>query len=285
MQRMKTRQPKLGLGIGWRPELALLIERHGGLGFVEVIAEDFNAVDRLPTPLARLRSRGIEVVPHGISLSLGGAEPPDPQRLKTLAHLARLADAPVVSEHLAFVRAGAMESGHLLPLRRTRQTLDVVVANIRQAAAALPVPLAIENIASLVEWPNNDMDEAAFLAEVLDRSNTQLLLDVSNLFGNARNHGWEPEKFLDRVPLERIAYVHVAGGIERDGVYHDSHAHPVMPAVLQLLEEVCTRVAPPGVLFELDDQFPADEQITAELTAIADAVSRGTARREHAHAV
>jgi uncharacterized protein (UPF0276 family) len=282
---MKTRQPKLGLGMGWRPELALLIERHGGLGFVEVIAEDFVATNRLPAPLATLRSRGIEVIPHGISLSLGGAEPPDPQRLQSLARLAQRLDAPLVSEHLAFVRAGQMESGHLLPLRRTRQMLEVVVANIRQAAAALPVPLAIENIAAVVEWPDNEMDEASFLAEVLDRSDTQLLLDVSNLYGNTRNHGWEPEKFLDRVPLERIAYVHIAGGNERNGLYHDSHAHPVMPAVLELLEELCTRVTPPGVLLELDDQFPADEQITAELTAIADAVSRGTARRERAHAV
>jgi uncharacterized protein (UPF0276 family) len=285
MRRMNSQQHQLGVGIGWRSELAMFIERHGDLDFVEVIAEEFSAADRLPMPLAMLRSCGVAIVPHGISLSLGGAEPPHPERLKSLARLARLLDAPLVSEHLAFVRAGGMESGHLLPLCRTRQTLEVVAANIRQAANALPVPLAIENIASLVEWPNNDMDEASFLAEVLDRTDTGLLLDVSNLYGNALNHGWEPEQFLDRVPLERISYVHVAGGVERNGLYHDSHAHPVMPAVLELLEELCSRVTPPGVLLELDDQFPADDQITAELAAIADAVSRGTARRERAHAI
>ena len=106
--------------IGWRPELAWTIDRHPGLGFVEVLAEDVDAWGALPPALERLRDRGRVVVPHGVSLSLGGAEPPDRQRLAALARLAERFAAPFVSEHLAFVRAGGIESGHLLPVPRTR---------------------------------------------------------------------------------------------------------------------------------------------------------------------
>ena len=100
----------------------------------------------------------------------------------------------------------------------------MLVANARAARRALPVPLALENIAALLEWPGAEMDEAIFLAEALERADALLLLDVANVYANARNHGWDPLAYLDRLPLERLAYVHVAGGVERGGLYHDSHA-------------------------------------------------------------
>jgi uncharacterized protein (UPF0276 family) len=280
---MNPFSPSLELGIGWRPELALAIDRHRGLGFVEVIAEDLDPWRPLPTPIARLRARGMAVIPHGVSLSLGGAEPPDPRRLQNLKQLALRLQAPLVSEHLAFVRAGGLETGHLLPLPRTSDALDLLVGNIRTAKAALPVPLAVENVATLFEWPEATMDEADFLTEVLERADVGLLLDIENVYANARNHGWDPCAFLDRIPLRRVAYVHVAGGVERQGLYHDTHAHPLSRLVLDLLEELCARVAVPGVLLERDDRFPGEEGLAGEMEAIAEAVARGNRRREASH--
>jgi uncharacterized protein (UPF0276 family) len=280
---MDTSFPHLGLGIGWRPELALAIDRHGGLGFIEVIAEDLDPWGRIPAPIERLQARGVRVVPHGVTLSLGGAEPLDGRRLEALGQLAVRLAAPLVSEHLAFVRAGGMETGHLLPLPRTSEALDLLVDHVLTAKAALPVPLALENVATLLEWPDAKMDEAAFLTEVLERADVLLLLDIENVYANARNHGWDPCTFLDRIPLQRVAYVHIAGGVERQGLYHDTHAHAIPRPVFDLLEELCARVAVPGVLLERDDRFPADEALAAELEAIAGAVARGHRRREASH--
>jgi uncharacterized protein len=274
--------PRLGLGIGWRPEIALLIDRRRDLGFVEVVAEDFDARGPLPAPIERLRRQGVAVVPHGVSLSLGGAEPLDRGRLDALAKLARRVGAPLVSEHIAFVRGGGLETGYLLPLPRTREALELVVANVRTAKAALPVPLALENIATLFEWPNPEIDEAAFLTAVLERADVLLLLDIENVYANARNRGYDPLEFLDRIPLERVAYVHVAGGTERDGLYHDTHTHAVPSAVLELLAELGARADVPGIMLERDDRFPPDAELNAELDAIAAAVARGTARRVRA---
>jgi uncharacterized protein (UPF0276 family) len=280
---MQTRQ--LGLGIGWRPELALAIDRYPKLGFIEVLAEDLDPWGPLPAAIERLRERGLTVIPHGVTLSLGGAEPPEPRRLEALGRLATRLGAPLVSEHLSFVRAGGVESGHLLPLPRTRDALDVVVANVRAAKAALPVPLALENVACLFDWPDGEMDEAAFLGEVLERADVGLLLDIENVYANARNHGWDPVAFLDRIPLERIAYVHIAGGVERQGLYHDTHTFPVPAAVLDLLTELCSRTAVPGVMLERDDRFPKPAELYAELDAIDAAAARGAARREAGHVV
>ncbi len=128
-------------------------------------------------------------MPHGISLSLGGAERPDPARLEALARLAVRFLAPMVSEHIAFVRAGGVETGHLLPLPRTRDALDVLVANVCEAQSALPVPLALENIAALVEWPEAEMDEAQFLTELLERTGAGSCSDPGQRARQRPEHG------------------------------------------------------------------------------------------------
>jgi uncharacterized protein (UPF0276 family) len=273
--------PKLGIGIGWRPEIALAIERLPSIGFIEVTAENLAGAS-LPPPVQRLRQSGVKVVPHGISLSLGGAEPVDPKRVQHIDQIARRAESPLASEHIAFVRAGGIEIGHLTPLPRTRAALDVLVQNVGRAQQILSVPIALENVAALFDWPDAEMDDAEFVTRVIERTGAFLLLDVANLYANSRNLGVDPIRFLDRIPLDRIAYVHMGGGIEREGIYHDTHAHPVPTEAVQLLEELCARTSPGGVMLERDDDFPPEQELREEVARIGDAVARGSMRREAA---
>ena len=266
--------PELGLGIGWRPQLALAIERRHDLGFVEIVAENIDP-DAIPPALIALRERGLKIVPHGISLSLGGAEPLDQGRVRRLADLARRLDSPLVSEHIAFVRAGGVEAGHLLPLPRTQTAIDVLVENVRIAQDLLPVPLALENIAALFQWPEGEMSEPEFVSQTLQRTGARLLLDLANVWTNSRNLRPGADQTLGQMPLEKLAYVHVAGGEERQGVYHDTHAAPVPAGVLELLESLCGLTQVPGVMLERDDHFPDDVQLGTELDAIASAMVRG----------
>lgn len=272
---------RLGTGIGWRPEIADDIERLPGIDWVEVVAENI-CPGHLPDALRRLRERGTTVVPHGVSLGLGGAERPDAARLAALAERAEALGSPLVTEHIAFVRAGgprtaspAAEAGHLLPVPRTRDALDVLCENVRIAQESLPVPLALENIAALISWPDEELAEGQFLAELVERTGVRLLIDVANLHTNHVNRGEDPAAALDALPTSALAYVHVAGGVERDGVWHDSHAHPVTQPVLDVLAELCARTAPPGVLLERDDNFPASGELAAELDAIRAVVAKG----------
>ncbi|MGH3750798.1 MAG: DUF692 domain-containing protein, partial [Micromonosporaceae bacterium] len=218
-----------GVGLGWRPEICGLFDELPGLGFCEVIAESLPSRGPMPAPLEELRQRGVTVIPHGVRLSLGGAEPVEPARVCFLAGCAESLAAPLVSEHIAFVRAGGVEAGHLLPVPRTREALDALTHNIKATQAQLAVPLALEPIAALFDWPDNEMTEPDFLTELLDRTDALLLLDVANVCANARNRRQDPALWWDRLPLERIAYLHVAGGAVRDGVYHDTHTDPTPP--------------------------------------------------------
>ncbi|WP_097946046.1 DUF692 domain-containing protein [Streptomyces sp. ms115] len=265
---------ELGIGIGWRPEIAAEVEALSGIDWVEAVAENLCA-DHLPDSLVRLRERGVTVVPHGVALGLGGADRPDPDRLAGLAARAELLGAPLVTEHIAFVRAGGpltasprLEAGHLLPVPRTWDGLDVLCENVRIAQDSLPVPLVLENIAALITWPGEELTEGQFLAELVERTGVRLLIDVANLHTNHVNLGQDPAKALDELPVEAIAYVHVAGGVEKNGVWHDTHAHPVSEPVLEVLAELRSRVDPPGVLLERDDAFPPGAELAGELDAI-----------------
>jgi uncharacterized protein (UPF0276 family) len=276
---MNAMDTQYGVGIGWRPEIAGYVAGLPGLRFTEVVAESVRPAAP-PPALMELRARGVTVIPHGVKLSLGGAEPVDRKRVAHLAECAEALGAPLVSEHIAFCRAGGMEVGHLTPLPRTRDSVDVMVDNVTLARKDLPVPIALEPIAALFDWPDEELTEGQFLTEILERTDALLLLDIANVYANAVNRGQEPAALLDELPLERIAYVHVAGGEEHDGIYHDTHTDPTPPAVLDLVRELCSRHRPPALLLERDGRYPPAADLTAELDAIAAAagVARITTR-------
>ncbi|MET0930549.1 MAG: DUF692 family multinuclear iron-containing protein [Aeromicrobium sp.] len=279
----------LGVGAGWRPAIAdeLLAQAHDGMRFSEVVAENVSP-DRLPDRLVEAGRAGLTVVPHGVTLGLAGGATPDPVRIERLAALAVALDAPLVSEHVAFVRAGApgdgidplhadvLEAGHLVPAARTTDALAVLVDNVRAAQERLPVPLALENIAATLAWPETTMDEPEFLTALTEATGCFFLLDVANLHATCSALGGDPRDQLDRMPLDHVAYIHVAGGFtDPDGVYWDTHAHDMTAEVLELLAHVVGLLGPAGppVLLERDTDVDA-AVVRAELGRVRRALER-----------
>jgi uncharacterized protein (UPF0276 family) len=263
----------LGVGAGWRPAVAdeILAQARAGMRFSEVVAENVSPA-ALPASLLAARSTGLTVVPHGVTLGLAGAQHPDPARIDHLGDLAEALGAPLVSEHVAFVRTGeapagtdplhddVMEAGHLVPAARTADSLAILVDNVRAAQARLPVPLALENIAATLAWPETSMDEPEFLTALTEATGCFFLLDVANLHATCTALGGDPREQLDRMPLEHVAYIHVAGGFtDPEGVYWDTHAHDMTDDVLHLLTHVVELLGPDGppVLLERDSDVDA----------------------------
>ncbi len=133
--------------------------------------------------------------------------------------------------------------------------MEVIVDNVRIAQADLPVPLALENIAATLRWPESTIDEADFLTEIIERTDCLFLLDVANIYATCSALGGDPHVQLERMPLGRVAYVHVAGGFtDADGTYLDSHGHNMSEPVLELLRHAVELLGPnrPPVLLERD---------------------------------
>jgi uncharacterized protein (UPF0276 family) len=258
------------MGLGLRPELAAdLFAARGAVGFVEVVAETCFA-NRAAEREALAAAAVWPVLPHGVKLSLGSADGLDESRVGKLAALARSLRAPVVSEHVAFTRGGAREIGHLTMLPRTREAVRVVAKNVARARLRLPdVPLLLENVAWTMRLPGDEMDEPTFYQEIVRATGCDLLLDVSNLYANAVNEGLDPADVLARFPLDRVAMLHVAGGVVEDGFYYDTHADPIPEPVMALVGAALAACPDAPVLLERDANFDDFAALRAEIERMA----------------
>lgn len=255
-----------GAGLGLRPELGTdLLLNPRAVDFVEVVVEACFA-----SPQARREAAAMAelwpVIPHGIKLSLGSADGIEAERAGRLGTLARELRAPLVTEHVAFVRGGPREIGHLTPVPCTLDAVKVVARNVAEARRHLPdIPLLLENIAWTFRWPGDTLREADFYAAVVEATGCDLLLDLGNLHANALNEGLDPRRVLLDFPLDRVSMVHIAGGVHEAGFYLDTHAHPVPDGVFDLLDLLCERRGAVPVVIERDALFPPFIELENEL--------------------
>lgn len=266
------RLPALGVGLGYRRELdAAIIANQEPIDCLEIITENFLDTP-VGGPLEQLRDR-FALVPHGIEMSIGTEGPLDLTYLDDLAQLVARAGAPWCSDHLSFTRAGGVSIGQLTPLMRTRDLADDIAGKARQVQEQVGTPFLLENITYHLDFPA-ELSEAEFITRVIEKAGCGLLLDLTNVFVNATNHGYDPIEFLNSIPLERVVQMHLAGGYWSEGTLLDSHSAPVPAEVWELLEYVSDRTpALRCVILERDQEFPDDfDELTADLRRAREAI-------------
>lgn len=280
------------VGLGWRTGLAPSILSHlDQIDVVEVILDDY-----FGAPVQKLRSLStlesqVPVLYHGVGLGLASSFPVDARRLGRLAKVLDYLAPETWSEHLAFVRAGGMEIGHLAAPPRSEATVDGALENllrIKKAVGSLP---ALENIATLIDPPGSRMTEPQWVSDILAGSGCDLLLDLHNLYANAVNFGFEPFAYLRAFPLHRVGPVHLSGGrwIEEPMGYAtrpgsrrllDDHVHDVPAIVFELLETLAWETHRPlTVIIERDGGYPDFRVLLRQITMAREAIARGRERQ------
>lgn len=277
------------VGLGWRGELAAGILDHiQDLDVLEVIAEDWMGVPARERLALRALARDCPLVLHGVALGPASASPVETKRLDALARLVETVAPLAWSEHLAFVRAGGVEIGHLAAPPRTARTVEGAIANLRLAARIVGSVPAVENIATLIDPPASTLDEPSWTRAIVEGAGAPLLLDLHNLHANALNFGSRPVDLLHAMPLERVSMVHVSGGhwLQPAGAAPrllDDHVHDVPDDVFLLLEELARTVRQPlTVILERDGRYPAFEELLAQLARARAALGRGRERARRA---
>lgn len=259
--------PTLGVGFGFRtPYRGDLFLHRQEIDFLEITADHYMEAPVEKQQELELLATHFTLIPHGLNLSLGSAEGIDPAYVETFAQLVRKVNPPWWSEHIAFTRAGGVEIGHLSPLPFTHETIDILAENITRVRQVMgAIPLILENITYMVEMSGAEMSEGEFLTRLLERTDCGLLLDITNLYTNAVNHGYNLSEVLDQLPLERVVQLHFAGGFWDHGVLIDSHSHPVPTDVWDLMDEVLARAPVKGVILERDEDLPPFAELLIEL--------------------
>jgi uncharacterized protein len=270
-------------GIGWRPELAAgILSNVDRIDIVEVIADDYFTTPRSNRRALKTLARQVPVVLHGVTLGLASSAGVEAKRLEQTARLVGEIQPQFWSEHLAFVRGGGVEIGHLAATPRTDETIDGATRNLAAAkniVGALPL---VENIATLIDPPGSTLSEAAWTGGILAATNCDLLLDLHNLYANSVNFGFDPHDFIDQMPPERVRAIHLAGGrwikAETTGEQRllDDHLHDVPEPVYALLEYVGMKILGPlTVILERDGRYPSMDVLLSQLDRARDALRRG----------
>lgn len=254
---MTTQLPTLGVGLGWREEIASnILDHRRYVDWCELISDHFINASEERLAAVRNISRTLPLIPHGLDLSIGSDAPPDDAYINGLAVLVDAVRAPWFTDHLCFTRGGGLNLGQLGPLQFSEEVLEIVERNVRHLRSFIQIPFLLENISYDFVVPGGSMDEATFINETVRRADIGLLLDVTNVFTNAENHGFDARAFIDRLPLDRVVQLHVAGGHQIDGRWVDSHSFPVPPQVLDLTDYVLQRAPVKAILLERDANFP-----------------------------
>ena len=235
------------------------------MDFLEITADHFLHAPAAKVEQLQQLKRNFTLIPHGLDLSLGGAEGPDKSYLDSLARLVNELNPPWWSEHIAFTRSGGVELGHLAPVPFRHEALDVLCRNIEKVQKKIKAPLILENITYTMRMPGAHMTEGEFLRALVERTGVGLLLDVTNLFINSRNHGYDPKLFLDELPPEAVVQLHFVGYFQQEDQYVDTHAEPTQEPVWELLAEVFNRFSVKGAILERDDNLPPYEELAQEL--------------------
>jgi uncharacterized protein (UPF0276 family) len=255
------------MGLGLRPQHYQDILGGGGgtVDWFEVISENF-MIDGGPAlaNLMRVRER-YPIVMHGVSLSIGSTDPIDVDYLARLKKLVGILQPPFVSDHFCWTGVAGLNTHDLLPLPFNRETLEHICARIDQVQVALGRPIVLENASTYVSFVNSDMAEWDFYIAAARKTGCALLLDVNNVFVNAVNHDFNAESFIDAVPAEFIAYVHLAGHENNATYIIDTHDHPIDDAVWRLYERLVARVGAKPTMIERDDKIPSFKELADEL--------------------
>jgi uncharacterized protein (UPF0276 family) len=271
-------QPSDRVGISWRPQLAAgIFANLDKIDVVEVIADDY--FDAPPSKRAALQTLAAQVPVqlHGITQGLGSTVQAEQSRLSKMARLLEIVCPECWSEHLAFVRGGGLEIGHMAAPPRNMATVEGTCRNIELARRVTGMAPHMENIATLIDPPGSSMPESEWTAAVLANSGCKLVLDLHNLHANATNFHYDPMEFLDRIPCEQLGSVHIAGGSWlQGGRILDDHLHDVEPPVYALLTALAARVRQPlTVVLERDGNFQGIRDLLRQLEQARAALALG----------
>ncbi|OGI37829.1 MAG: hypothetical protein A2140_09835 [Candidatus Muproteobacteria bacterium RBG_16_62_13] len=283
---MTLTQPSLGFGLGLRTKhYESILSTRPAIDWFEIISENYLVPGGKPLHfLDRIRAL-YPMVMHGVSMSIGSTDPLNPEYLRALKNLAARVQPAWISDHLCFTGVHGRNLHDLLPLPYTEETVNHVVDRVRQVQDFLGRRLLLENVSSYISFQASTMTEWEFLAEVTERADCLILLDVNNIYVSSINHGFDPIEYLDGVPARRVQQIHLAGHRNHGTHIVDTHDEPVPDPVWYLYSEAIRRLGPVSSMIERDDNIPELPELLAELDR-ARAIARDVAgaRRQPATA-
>ena len=267
MNKNCVEKPFLGFGLGLRPEhYETIISETPAIDWFEIITENYLVPGGKPLYyLDRIRER-YPLVMHGVSMSIGSTDPLDWTYLQAVKELSKRVQPQWISDHLCWTGIQSKNTHDLLPLPYTTETIDHIVARVRQVQDFLGRRILLENVSSYVAYKESVMTEWDFLKEICERADCLILLDVNNIYVSAINHEYNPLDFIEAMPIDRVFQIHLAGHSNMGDYRIDTHDALVIEPVWNLYQKALERLGPVSTMIERDDNIPPIHDLLTELS-------------------
>ncbi len=261
---MKTIElPDRGVGITYFISLEPFIKSN--LDLIDVIevepqnfwyhtsSNDFRADN---TIFKEIRSLSCKKIVHSVGIPIGGSVLPDPNQIELLNNIINELDAAWASEHLSFNKVmmdgKVFDVGFLLPPAQTKKGIEYTINAINIFTKRLKVPFAIETGVNYLKPNRYELLDSEFIASIVENTDCGILLDLHNIWTNENNGRERVDDFIERIPLERVWEVHLAGGVYEDGYWLDAHAGAIPKDLIKIAEKIMPRLKNlHAIIFEL----------------------------------
>ncbi len=254
-----------GVGIGLRiPHYKEIFSRKPVVDWFEIISENFMCDAGRPMQVLERILEQYRVVQHGVSMYFGSVTEPDPEHIKRLKALVKRTGTPWLSDHLCWGSVDGNYTHDLLPLPYTWEAVERTVERVKRVQDTLEIPVAVENVSSYAAYNDSEMTEWEFLNEVVVRADCGILFDVNNVYVSSVNHEFDPLDYVNAIPAERVAQIHIAGHSKYEKYILDTHDHPVIDPVWTLYERAIERCGYTPTLLEWDDHIPSFDEVHGE---------------------
>ncbi len=261
---------KFKAGIGFRKDFAEEFLSGSVLkpGFIELAPENWMKIGGYWKKQLNQLAEIYPITAHGLSLSIGSPDELDMDFLRDVNHFLKEYNIEIYSEHLSFSKCDNAHLYDLLPIPFREDAIKHVSQRIKQVQDFLGMQIAIENV-SYYTPVAAEMDEATFITSIVEEADCKLLLDVNNVYVNAFNHNYNTKSFIENLPLERVAYIHMAGHTKvAPDLIIDTHGEAIIAPVYDLFEWTLERIKPVPVLLERDFNIPELEEMQNELESL-----------------
>ncbi|MCG7873986.1 MAG: DUF692 domain-containing protein [Candidatus Thiodiazotropha lotti] len=233
--------------------------------WLEVISDNYMVEGGKPLAMLDKIRADYPMVMHGVSMSIGAIDSLDKNYLRKLKVLEQRIEPMWVSDHLCWAGVHGRILHDLLPLPYTNEALQIIKRNVNEAQEVLQRPLVLENVSSYVEYKASEMTEWEFLTEISQATGCQILLDINNIYVSAFNHGFDPLRFIEGVPADRVVQFHLAGHLNNGDHLIDTHDHPVCDGVWDLYRQALMHFGYIPTMIERDANIPPLAELLSEL--------------------
>lgn len=258
--------PNVGLGLGLRHQhFEYILQHRPKVDWFEIISENFIADHGWCKHVLMKIREHYPVVMHGVSLSIGSCDPINTNYLSDLKRLAQEVQPHWISDHLCWTGIHNINTHDLLPVPLTEESLEHICRRIMQVQDFLERPLILENPSTYLSFQASTINEWDFLNAMADETGCGLLIDVNNIYVSARNHGFDPVQYVEKLHHKNIVQVHISGHTDLGSHCIDTHDQPVSEAVWQLYARLKRYTGDISTLLEWDANIPDFPELYAEL--------------------